>query len=502
MPDLRGLLADPQFKALPIERQKAILARVNPQLAEEYASRQTAAAPAEPAAPADPWQERSVGGMLRNAGQSMLGAVKGAAETAYLSNPVTMGARVGQAIAQKAGLIPHDLTSLASGGPPQTPAMRLEAEMLAKLQPSNEAQAVGRGAERFAEFAAPVPGTPVKGLVGAGFQGLRGAGTTLLQGGTPKEALVSGAISAGGPLVASLGAKLGPALKEGAQRQMARVLGPTTKENKAITERVVPELLDRGFKGATRKSLHAQAAFNLAKTGKALETALDAVPKGTTVNTGPIVKHLDDAKQAFVVNGVEIDPTAVRRLDGLKETITQLGADVDYRSLRRVRQIYDQIVADARGFHGKTVAEGSTLDAQRELANAIRRELAKATPDVAKVNKEYSFWANVEKVLGDTLERTQSQSKPLGEQVIRAAATGGGVTGFAMGSPEATGLAVAIAGLNKVIRTPAWNTWSAGKKHQLATLMASGKFDEAVAMLSRGGAAATAQGPREQERTR
>lgn len=37
MPDLRGLLADPEFNALPIGRRSAILNRINPALADEYA---------------------------------------------------------------------------------------------------------------------------------------------------------------------------------------------------------------------------------------------------------------------------------------------------------------------------------------------------------------------------------------------------------------------------------------------------------------------------------
>jgi hypothetical protein len=474
-PDLRGLLADPQFNALPIERRQAILTRINPQFAAEYVASKSGQA-AAPAKPASPWQERSAAGILQNAGQSILGAVKAGAESLYESNPITLGRKLGD--------------KLLGNAPPEG-----EAAMTAALQPANEAQAVGRGIERMGEYA--VPGGPARGVVGAGFQGARGAATTLLQGGTPKEALVSAGVSATGPLMAKLGEVAGPWLKDSAQRQMARVLGPTTRENKAITEKVVPELLQRGVTAATRKSFLNKASAKLAKTGFDLDKALQAVPKGTTVNTAPIVKHLDDARAEFIVNGVEIDPAAIRRLDTLKDTITQLGPDVDYQSLRRVRQIYDKIVADARGFFGKTVAEGSNIDAQRELAGAIRRELAKATPDVAKINKEYSFWSNVEKVLGDTVERTQSQSKPLGEQLVRAGAITGGVGSIGLaGGPEAASAAIAIAALNKAIRSTAWNTWSAVNKARVADLVAAGRFDEAASMLARVGGATVAQVPR------
>jgi hypothetical protein len=38
MPDIRGLLSDPEFRALPPERQQALLAKINPALAEEFAA--------------------------------------------------------------------------------------------------------------------------------------------------------------------------------------------------------------------------------------------------------------------------------------------------------------------------------------------------------------------------------------------------------------------------------------------------------------------------------
>jgi hypothetical protein len=443
------------------------------ELEEVFAALPAKASAVAPAAQASPWQERSVGGMLRNAGQSMLGAVKGAAETAYASNPVTMGSRLAQHL---------------TGGE----APRGEAEMIAALQPANEAQAVGRGAERMAEYAAP--GGPARGVAGAVFQGARSGATAALQGEDAKGVAVAAGLGAGGPLVAKLAEVAGPWIREGAVKQMSRVLGATTNENKAISEKIVPEMLKRGIKGTTRKSIQRQAAFHLAKTGKELEATLDAIPQGQRVDTAPILRHLEDAKQAFVVDGVVHDAEAVARFEGLQKTIAEYGPDISFRSLRRVRQVYDKTVAQARGFHGKTLAEGSTIEAKRELANAIRGELAKSSPDLAKVNKEYSFWANVEKVMDDTIVRTQGQSKPLGEQIVRAAAIAGGLGGTAMGSGgTAVPLAVALAAVNKLIRTPAWNTVSAGTKWQLADHIAAGRFEQAAALASRASAGAASQ---------
>lgn len=56
MPDLRGLMADPEFNALPMERRKAILARINPQLAQDYGGPQSAPSVPQPAPAATGWE--------------------------------------------------------------------------------------------------------------------------------------------------------------------------------------------------------------------------------------------------------------------------------------------------------------------------------------------------------------------------------------------------------------------------------------------------------------
>src|SRR5204862_2237288 len=95
-------------------------------------------------------------------------------------------------------------------------------------------------------------------------------------------------------------------------------------------------------------------------------------------------------KKNRAVNDVKVNPDLVNRPTQSQRIFKQLGPDVSYESLNRVRRIWDAKVAKAGGYAGKTLSEGSMIDAMREGASAIRSELAKDRPDIAKRNKEYS----------------------------------------------------------------------------------------------------------------
>lgn len=377
------------------------------------------------------------------------------------------------------------------------------------FQPEGPMQEGGAKALDFLSFLAP--GGPVKGLAGMAAQGAKAGGIAAVQGETGGNAILSAILGSLGPAAASVAGKAAGPLKAGAERQMARVLGPTTRENKAITEKVVPELLGRGFKGMTREGLLAKASGQVEKAGQTLERELVKIPAGKTLNTKPVLDAMDEAKAAFqtgtktvqkqingkmvdVVEPIYADPAAVRQIDAIRNIVDQHGKDVSVASLRKLRQIWDRQVAHGKGFYGKTLREGSELEVKRDAAGAIRAELAKEFPDVAKVNKELSFWLKVEKVLEETVERTRSQQKSLGEQVIRGGAVAGGISGVGMaGGAEAATAAAAIAALNKLVRSTAWNTLAAVQKNRLADMIAGGRMDEALAMIARLGAGGTAQ---------
>lgn len=276
------------------------------------------------------------------------------------------------------------------------------------------------------------------------------------------------------------------------EKQYAQALGATTIQNKALSEKVVPELIRRRVSGS-REAISTLADAKLAETGAALNTALDAVPKGTLADTMAVVNHLQKLKREYVVPsstpGVNqiVDKVAYDNLGELQMIVAN--TDPSFESVRRLRQIFDgQVTAGDKTF-GRTIAEGSSLDATREAASAIRRELAKAAPDVAKINKEFSFWSNVGRVVDSTIQRTASQSKPLGqvigEKVASPAVVAGAVLGGATGGALSAGT-VATVGLSRLVQSPAWKTFSAVQKDRLATAIANGDAQAVGAYLGHG----------------
>jgi hypothetical protein len=262
--------------------------------------------------------------------------------------------------------------------------------------------------------------------------------------------------------------------RESGSQQMQRVLGPTTKENKAIAAKVAPEMAERGVMAVTRKGLEAKASAKMDEVGQQIDDFYQSQPAGTSIPTQPILDHFEQGKQAFMgSNGEVFDQGAIDRIDALKQVVQQFGPDVPVDDIVKLRRLWDGQVAQAKGFYGKTLAEGSAIEAKRAAAGAIREELAKQYPDLDKINKEYSFWANVQKVVGETNVRKASQAPPLGETVLAAGA-------MAKGGPS---WGLAMAALRRAMTSTAWGTFSASTKFKIADLLADGNVTGAAKLV-------------------
>src|SRR5574337_1042327 len=111
-----------------------------------------------------------------------------------------------------------------------------------------------------------------------------GAGT-LVGGGTPQEAkgaAEGGAI--GQPIAEGIGAALpllAGGLKKVAVSQYQRALSPTTKINKTITQKIAPEMIDRGVHGSL-EGIQEQAGTQTASLRPQLDAAFQATPASAT----------------------------------------------------------------------------------------------------------------------------------------------------------------------------------------------------------------------------
>lgn len=365
--------------------------------------------------------------------------------------------------------------------------------------PTNKAQKRGFVVEQIAETLLPIPGGAkakaaakiaggAKSLLGrAGLEAAELAGKTAIQTGgdvkeTGKAALTGGAFSVGGRALSALGGKIAPKLAKSAEASVSKALGPTTKAMKLQTEKVVPGLIKRGVVAPTRASLAKKVGANLEAATNELNRVIETIPPKARLSSKPVIEALQNAKSVYRVGEVAVEPRAIKAIDDMIDTVKSFGSEVSFESMRALRQILDTSVAKSKGFLLDEVGSFSVM-AKREASNAIRKELAKTYPDLAKVNAEYSFWRNVDDILQETLTRTASQSKPIGEQILGAA---GAVGGLATG-----GVAPAVAGyivmsnLRKAVTSTGWRTAGAQIKTRLADALAAGNAEEISSILAK-----------------
>lgn len=428
-----------------------------------YAAKAPAAQPPQPAAPEQSWLDSTLKDAPRLAKEAASGFVKGS----YSAPPNWAGMKLSQAM----GLMP-------------------------KQSIDTTAEKVGAGAEQLVEMMAS--GGALR--KGAGYLATKMGALGRLAGPAARigaEALNTGgnaalhdqpigpaaAVGAGGAVVGEALSPLASSLKKAAVEQYSKVLAPTKESTKAITRKVVPQLLERNQATLTRGGLANLAGKNVERLGSEIDSAVQAVPASLKPDTKRVMDALEKYKTGFQVNGVDVDPDAIKKATELQSIVSGLGDDVSYQSLNRVRQIWDKKVAQAGGFAGKTLAEGSMVDAQKEGANAIRRELSKASPDIAKINSEFHFWKGVDDVLAQTEQRQTGQSGGLMRKLGTAAIGAGGLAHG--GVREAAAFGLVAYSLSKAVQSTAWRTTSAVMKNQLADAIAKGSAKEATDIMTR-----------------
>ena len=128
---------------------------------------------------------------------------------------------------------------------------------------------------------------------------------------------------------------------------------------------------------------------------------------------------------------------------------------------------------------------------KRPLAGAMRKQLAEANPDLSAINKEFSFWADLDDVVSATKSRRVGQSRNLTKRIMRGAgmaagaATGGGVSGAVVAGEAASRL-------EGMFQSPKYKLLSAQVKTKLADALASGEQDRIAAAIGRATAAMNA----------
>lgn len=367
---------------------------------------------------------------------------------------------------------------------------------------------IGRGAQTVA-LGVGGPATKVATTIGRMGQfarsgaiggGLFGAGAQVEDTGEVSgETLNQGAVGAitGGLIGGALGRFSGgttvpgtSGLQRAAESQIGRVLAPAGRFNKQTVQKIAPEILRRRLVALSDDELLQQAQKGKTEALEAMNTTYANLPAAAKVDTAPIFLSITKAKNGLVTDSGIVIKAKQAQFDVLDDLEKELAEIVrrggkEIGNIREYRQQLDDVISDAGKGFNFDARDKATLKAQKILANSIRSEIAKQFPDVAKVNKDFTFWSRLIDILEAKAERKTGQTgftKTLGTITGGAVGSaGGGVSGAITG-------AIIIRTLIDFMQSTAWNSFSAVQKSRLSDLISKGKFNEALQLLEKAGA--------------
>lgn len=406
------------------------------------------------------------------------------------------------------------------------------------LELTNTNQKVGGVVEQLAEVAAPgraiykagvkaaEVGAPVlarvlgptlaklapQALVEAGGN----AALAKLQGASTGQAELSGALAAGIPTVGAVAVKLANTLRAGAAGDVGRFFNATTKPLKRVVEKRTPEVLARGDAALGRMGRSRESAletFTAARqaAGEAIDEALSAFG-AREVSDAParLLNALDEARGRYVKQTewasaaavpdrlkrwiqetlpdgrvrleVPLHAGKVRQIDGLKRVVEAYGDRMSVDDLVGLRRAWDEVAYATPGATLETLKSQAEKWSKKMGGDAIRGILETDTPDLAAINREFSFWRDLERAMGATIERKRGQVggllAPMAENAGRVV---GGVLGASHGPGGAVGGAILVGKAAKlaqrVFESPRYASLAANTKTRLAEALTRG--DEA-----------------------
>lgn len=287
-------------------------------------------------------------------------------------------------------------------------------------------------------------------------------------------------MSAAAPKIkAGLGAKVA----QSAAKDYTDVLHPTTKPLKQLAEqKVVPGMMERRMMTTSREALLEKAQEGIDASGQALDQGYQSLPAGSQSSFTPVLQKLEVLKRDLKVNGIVIDKGKFKAVESIQKDLrgvsggsprNNLVPSIDLNQAVKVRQILDNAVKAKKKTFGITGQEGDKLWAQNQAGNAIRANLADEYPNIAQLNKDFSFWKNLEEITQETVTRKAGQQRtPLPQKIITAGAL---VHGF--------GWAALTHMLQKFVSSPGWKSVSGAAKSELADLMAGGNISGATSLV-------------------
>lgn len=276
------------------------------------------------------------------------------------------------------------------------------------------------------------------------------------------------------------------AMKRGIERRMVDVTAPKTGSNKIrfgnMAEEVAPRLVrEPGLGAYSREGLQGKVEGRLGEATAKLDDVANARLSARTFDVQPVIAELLARRKRLTAESVEAsrptrtvtertspildergrpvkvmdaraepagrdvvprpNATRVAAIDRAIGELQKLGPSARYESLRRIREAYDgpaQTVYSPSMTADFLKAQGAKLGAA-DVTGVLREYLAKADPQTAAANAEYSLFRKASDVL-----RAAEETERVRPNMFRK--TMGRVTGAATGG-AAGGGAGAVAGV-------------------------------------------------------
>lgn len=344
-----------------------------------------------------------------------------------------------------------------------------------------------------------VAGTPIAGVPGAALGGAAGAsiGESLYQLGSgevaeqsPQEAATkqTGALIQGTTqeaIPAFISSRIPPFLKSGASRNVAQVLGPSSKGEKEAVGKITDDLVDDIPFGATSDELLTKFKVKLDKAGSKLEDVYNQLPQAMGIRTTPVRDALVKSRDSLKIKG-QYPPGTAAQVSAYDELIEWFNANPSMKitELRKNKQLWDKLVNYWRGGLAKEPIKESVY---AEGANNLRQLMHNIFPELERANRQVHIWKTGTDVLGE------SATKEIGRMSVllptfRSGALGGAV-GYSLGGPAGAGIGSTVALLtSELTQTTAWKTASILARRNAIKLLNNGNIQGAIKALTAVGA--------------
>jgi len=269
-----------------------------------------------------------------------------------------------------------------------------------------------------------------------------------------------------------------PTLRQWAEKQVLQALWPTKEKYKQMATKIAPTFLQKWIKGS-RESIQEKAKSNIEIVGQQIDDLFAKWEVKGKTQISPILSKLDTMKEK--VAGVDLDPQKTKIINDFKSMLSKFWDDLDPNKARAVRQSLDRMVYNTKGIIADEALSVKN-SIRKNIADEIRNQFAKQNPNLATINKEFSFWSSLDDILTETAKRTWPQQ---GGLVSKIAASGALAWWFASGGAiPAIASAVFVKQFVSAMQSPLWKTVSAQSKNKLADAIARGDKNTIIKVVA------------------